>query len=228
MRRKRMSGLVAITMSVVALLMPFLGTGESSSAYTQQASFPNCTNPKLRIQKPFKTAVGQTHSGFPLVQVDVFLLQPHHFFVVSPPDAPQKGDTPYIHFVSLSGGNVFSCASLITSTWARFFVSINNPAGGIHYQVYYTKFNPDGTRVRKVADNMDGTAIAATAAEAESLARQQAYDGALAAGFLIDESQITVTSSLQSDGSYFGYASVPDNRNQADVVDPADNVIPLP
>lgn len=75
---------------------------------------------------------------------------------------------------------------------------------------------------------MDGTAIAATAAEAESLARQQAYDGALAAGFLIDESQITVTSSLQSDGSYFAYASVPDNRNQADVVDPADNVIPLP
>lgn len=230
MRRNRFSILIAVTMSVVTLVMPFLGTGGGAwVARGQQAAFPNCTNPKLRITKPFGSAISVVESGgFGVVTVDLFLKQANHSFAISPPDAPQKGDTPYVHYAELSGGNIFSCAELITSTHVRFFIFTTGGARHIRTEVYYTKFNADGTRVRKIANSAAGTAFAATAAEAESLARQQAYDAALAAGFQIDETQITVTSSLQSDGSYLGYALVPDNTNQADVVDPADNVIPLP
>lgn len=234
MRRKRILGLTAVIFSLVSLAIPFL-SAEGVPAMAQTSGFPDCTNPKQnRVLKPFDTAArARVEQGVGSQRIVIIrLLQSLHFFVTSPPDAQQRGDTPYVHFVNVKNGFIDECAVLNgTEKEAKFFfVPSGSGPPRVRYQIYYTKFNDDGTKVRKLAENSMGFAFAPTAGEAESLAMQEAYDEALAAGFLISEIANTVISSLQPDGQFFAVAQVPNLRNEADQVDPDGGGIiqPLP
>lgn len=225
MRRNRFSILIAVTMSVVTLVMPLLGEGPARvRAQEPQATVAQCSNPKLRSTKIFTQIADAFASGtLGLIQIDI-VLKNGNVFVVSPPGSPQKGDTPYVGYLETHGTNIFDCAQLIAGQWARFFIQPFSASGSVRFEVYCTKFKADGSRARKRIETVFAFASRTTAQEAQAAALASATDQAVAVGFQILDSSNT-SAAIESSGQYLGIAFVPNNLNEADVTDPADSEI---